>query len=72
MCSRTGACDSTPKDQLQFHRRSYFIQQIEIEANTFAAELLLPDDIEREYPGMTVDQIAAQLGVVPELIKLKY
>ena len=36
------------------------------------AELLLPDDIEREYPGMTVDQIAAQLGVVPELIKLKY
>ena len=53
-------------------RTLYSKSKIEIEANTFAAELLLPDDIEREYPGMTVDQIAAQLGVVPELIKLKY
>ena len=44
----------------------------EIEANKFAAELLIPDEILIEYQGMTVDQIAAYLNVIPELVKLKF
>ncbi len=43
----------------------------EIEANKFAAELLLPDDIFLEYQGYTINQIAAYENVIPELIKLK-
>lgn len=43
----------------------------EVEANTFASELLLPDDIFLEYQGYTVNQIAAFENVIPELIKLK-
>lgn len=50
----------------------YSKTQIEVEANKFAAELLLPDDIKKEYEGMTIDQIAASLNVMPELVKLKY
>lgn len=50
----------------------YSSSKIEIEANTFAAELLLPDEIDEEYKGMTIDQIAASLCVLPELLKLKY
>lgn len=43
----------------------------EIEANTFASELLLPDDIFQKYEGYTIEQIAAFENVIPELIKLK-
>lgn len=50
----------------------YSNSKIEIEANTFAAELLLPDEVLIEYQGMTVDQIAAYLNVIPELVKLKF
>lgn len=50
----------------------YSKAKIELEANKFAAELLLPDDIKKEYEGMTIDEIAASLNVIPELVKLKY
>lgn len=44
----------------------------EIEANRFAAELLIPDEVLIEYQGMTTNQIAAYLNVIPELVKLKF
>ena len=50
----------------------YSKNTFEIEANKFAAELLLPDEILIEYQGKTVDQIAAYLNVIPELVKLKF
>ncbi len=43
----------------------------EIEANKFASELLLSDDIFKNYEGYTIEQIAAFENVIPELIKLK-
>lgn len=43
----------------------------EIEANKFAAELLIPDDIEL-YEGITTKELAALLNVPEELIKLKF
>ena len=50
----------------------YSKNTFEIEANKFAAELLLPDEMLIEYQGKTVDQIAAYLNVIPELVKLKF
>lgn len=43
----------------------------EIEANTFAAELLISDEINKQYKGYTIEQIAAFENVIPELVKLK-
>lgn len=43
----------------------------EIEANTFAAELLIPDELILEHPGMTTDQIARLSGCTEEIIKFK-
>ncbi|WP_427340555.1 ImmA/IrrE family metallo-endopeptidase [Caloranaerobacter sp. DY30410] len=45
--------------------------KIEIEANKFAAELLIPDDI-KICEGTTIQQLACYLGVTEELIKLKF
>ena len=50
----------------------YSKNTFEIEANKFAAELLVPDEVLIEYQGMTVNQIAAYLNVIPELVKLKF
>lgn len=43
----------------------------EIEANKFAAELLLPDEILNEYQEYTIGQIARITGYSEELIKLR-
>lgn len=43
----------------------------EIEANKFAAELLIPDEIIIEYQEYTTSQIARALGYNEELIKLR-
>lgn len=48
----------------------YSTHAFEIEANTFAAELLISDDINK-YNGYTIEQIAAFENVIPELVKLK-
>lgn len=44
---------------------------IEREANWFAAQLLISDDILREYAGYTIDQFCSSTGYPIELIKLK-
>lgn len=43
----------------------------ETQANLFAAELLVSDEIIKSNPGMNNMQIAAIAGVVPELLKYK-
>ena len=63
------------------HRKEncYFIRNktllltswIEIEANTFAAELLIPDDIIFEHPGMPAEQIARLAGYNEKIMDFK-
>ena len=63
------------------HRKEncYFIRnktllltsKIEIEANTFAAELLIPDEIIFEHPGMSADQIARLAGYNERIMDFK-
>ena len=45
--------------------------RIEREANTFAVELLLPDDFVRENEGCSIYQLARLRGVPEELVELK-
>lgn len=54
-------CEST------FYSKGKFERQ----ANTFAVELLLPDDLLREYPDCTVYQLARSVGVPEEFVELK-
>lgn len=58
---------------------SFFIEnplliknKFEIEADTFAAELLLEDDILERYEGFTTEQIAAAENVPKRLVELKF
>ena len=44
----------------------------EREANLFAVELLLPDNIYREYNGYSYEQIAAAERLPAELVRIKY
>ena len=46
--------------------------KFEVEADTFAAELLISDDVSTKYPGFTLEQVAASENVPPELMKLKF
>nr|DAW74208.1 MAG TPA: IrrE protein [Caudoviricetes sp.] len=45
--------------------------KFERQANTFAVELLLPDDVLREYPECTVYQLGGAAGVPEEFVDLK-
>lgn len=45
--------------------------KLEVQANKFAAELLIPDDVEI-YEGMTTKELACYLKIPEELVKLKY
>lgn len=64
------------------HRKQncYFIRnktlllnsKTEKEANCFAAELLIPDDLIYRYEGFTCKQIAYAEGLNEELLKLKF
>lgn len=45
--------------------------KFEIEANKFAAELLIPDDVEI-YEDETISHLACRLNVTEDLIKLKF
>ena len=45
--------------------------RFERQANIFAVELLLPDDLLREYPDYTVYQLARSVGVPEEFVELK-
>lgn len=53
---------------------TFFVKnRFEIEANKFAAELLIPDDILQKYPGyFSIEQIASAENIYPELLKLKF
>lgn len=63
------------------HRKEncYFIRnktlllnsKTEIEANTFAAELLIPDDLIFEHPDMTTSQIARIAGYSEQIMYFK-
>ncbi|ANR70153.1 hypothetical protein AXF19_03535 [Selenomonas sp. oral taxon 126] len=54
-------------DTKTFNPHSRFERQ----ANTFAVELLLPDDLLREYPDCSIYQLAASFGVPSEFVGLK-
>lgn len=43
----------------------------EIEANTFAAELLIPDELIFDNPGMTDKQIAGIIGCDSKIMEFK-
>lgn len=47
------------------------VNKMEIEANKFAVELLVSDDIILEFQNFTIDQIARITGYGEELIKLR-
>ena len=47
------------------------ISKMEIEANKFAAELLIDDEVFLEFQEFTTDQISRALGYNEELIKLR-
>lgn len=63
------------------HRKEncYFIRnktlmltsKIEIEANTFAAELLIPDELIFEHPGTPTDQLARLAGYNEKIMNFK-
>ena len=63
------------------HRKEncYFIRnktlllnsKIEIEANTFAAELLIPDELILENPNMSADQLARLAGYNERIMDFK-
>ncbi|QBK24967.1 ImmA/IrrE family metallo-endopeptidase [Ureibacillus thermophilus] len=46
-------------------------ERIEIEANKFAVELLMPDDFMREYSHLTIYEIAMMANVPREVVHLK-
>ncbi|MFB5166939.1 ImmA/IrrE family metallo-endopeptidase [Parageobacillus toebii] len=51
----------------------FSVDKIEIEANTFAIELLLPDDVIIQYQGtdLTIYDVAKMYSVPQELVHLK-
>jgi len=49
----------------------FSIDKIERQADTFAAELLLPDTLCREHADMTIEKIGQMHGVPLPIIKLK-
>lgn len=50
------------------------MNKLEIQANTFAADLLLPDGFEKDvdFIGKTNEQIAAMVAMPVELVELKF
>lgn len=54
-------------DTKTFHPHTRFERQ----ANIFAVELLLPDDLLREYPECSIYQLARSVGVPEEFVELK-
>ncbi|MCC5911412.1 MAG: ImmA/IrrE family metallo-endopeptidase [Clostridiaceae bacterium] len=63
-----------PKQNTCFLRENtlFSSDRFEKEANQFAAELLLPDDLLEKYPSYTIEQIAATEHTTVELIQLKF
>lgn len=57
---------------LLIHSTFFNEDKVEVEADTFAAELLLSDDVSIKYSGFTLEQVAASENVPLELLKLKF
>jgi Zn-dependent peptidase ImmA (M78 family) len=63
------------------HRENYFFfnwipdtlyrNRAEIEAHTFAVELLVPDSVVLEHPGFTLNQLSALTGYAENFLKFK-
>lgn len=51
--------------------KTLFLPGVEREANIFAAELLIPEEIIREYPEYSVEQLSRLLGYREEFVRLK-
>lgn len=52
---------------------TYFVKsKYEYEANKFAAEILVPDDLLSTYPEYTIQQISCLEGIPEYLIELKF
>ena len=49
-----------------------WVRHLEIEADTFASEYLLDDDVFEKFIDMTFEEIACELGVSIHLVKLKF
>ena len=49
-----------------------WVKHLELEADTFASEYLLDDDIFKKYMHLDFDKIASELCVSVKLVKLKY
>jgi len=47
------------------------VDKYEIEANKFALELLVPDELLLEYQDCTIDQVARATGYQKNLIELR-
>lgn len=62
-----------PKANTPFLREStlFCVSRLEREANCFAAELLCPDEVLREYPDYSTAQLAQLLGLREELLWCK-
>lgn len=62
-----------PKSNTPFLKNNTFlsVQKMEIEANKFATELLIPDELLLEYQEFTTEQLSRVLGYNEELIKLR-
>lgn len=62
-----------PRQNCYFIRNKTFLSadRIEIEANTFAIELLVPDTEIAENPDLTIGQLARMTGYSEELLKCK-
>lgn len=63
-----------PNSNTPFLRSSTFfsVDRMEIEANKFAMELLLPDDILIEYQEYTTGELSRITGYSKELIELRF
>ncbi len=62
-----------PRQNCYFIRNRTFLSadRIEVEANTFAVELLVPDTEIIENPDLTIGQLARMTGYGEEILKLK-
>ena len=49
-----------------------WVKKIELEADTFASEFLLDDDIFKNHIGLSFDNLALHIGVSPSLVRFKF
>lgn len=73
MAHELGHAIMHPRQNCYFIRNKTFLSanRIEVEANTFAVELLVPDTEIIENPDLTIGQLARMTGYGEEILKLK-